>query len=99
MNNEEFLKSLESGKIRAAHSINGEWEVDIEVKQRILEVFRSSETVEISGGFLDKEPLTPRNFSLEDNIRLVPGGSSVRSGAFIGPNVVIMPPSDRKSVV
>lgn len=93
MDHHEFLKNLESGKIRAANLIDGEWQADIAIKQRILEIFSSSETVEMSDGFLDKEPLTPRSFTPQDNIRFVPGGSSVRSGAFIGSGVVIMPPS------
>lgn len=93
MENKEFLNTLERGELRVAEKINGEWCVNAYTKQRILEVFRSSKTVQMSDKFLDKEPLSPRNFNLEDNIRLVPGGSSVRSGAFIGSNVVIMPPS------
>lgn len=93
MDHHKFLKNLEFGNIRAANLIDGEWRADVEVKQRILEIFSSSATIEMPGGFLDKEPLTTRVFTPKDHIRFVPGGSSVRSGVFIGPGVVIMPPS------
>ena len=42
--------------------------------------------------YLDKDTYPARKFSLEDKIRLVPGGSSVRNGAYIAPSVVMMPP-------
>lgn len=93
MDNKAFLRALETGKIRAAELSNEEWKVNTDAKQNILKLFGSSRTVQMPGGFLDKEPLMPRNFTPEDNMRLVPGGSSVRAGAFIGANVVIMPPS------
>lgn len=93
MDNIEFLELLELGKIRVAELTSEGWKINIEVKKRILEIFSSSKLAEMSGGFLDKEPLTTRSFKVEDNIRFVPGGSSVRAGAFIAKNVVIMPPS------
>ncbi len=101
MNNEEFLDQLESGVLRAAISRDdGTWEVQSEVKQRILKIFKESPLVEFSNhaegqfrGFVDKLILEPRAFELGDQVRMVPGGSSVRRGAHVGKNVVIMPPS------
>lgn len=93
MNPRDFLDALEKGIIRVAEPDGNQWKVNVEVKQRILDLFRSTQVVRMDGGFLDKEPLTPRVFELENKVRLVPGGSSVRSGAYVGKNVVIMPPS------
>ncbi|WHQ46934.1 MAG: 2,3,4,5-tetrahydropyridine-2,6-dicarboxylate N-succinyltransferase [Candidatus Midichloria sp.] len=88
----EFLDSLESGKTRVAQKIGRDWQVNIEVKQKILEIFKNTKVVEMSG-FRDKEPLATRTFTEADNVRMAPGGTSVRAGAHIGKNVVIMPPS------
>jgi len=88
-----FLDELESGKVRAAApNSQGEWHANQEVKQKILEVFRSG-TLAQQGDFVDKHNLPKRIFSPQDKVRLVPGGSSVRRGAYIAPQVVIMPPS------
>ncbi|CAG7590030.1 MAG: 2,3,4,5-tetrahydropyridine-2,6-dicarboxylate N-succinyltransferase [Candidatus Midichloria sp.] len=88
----DFLASLESGQTRVAQKIGADWKANIEVKQKILEVFKNTKIVAMNG-FMDKEPLTARTFTEEDNVRIVPGGTSVRAGAHIGKNVVIMPPS------
>jgi 2,3,4,5-tetrahydropyridine-2-carboxylate N-succinyltransferase len=88
-----FLSDLEKGALRAAEPTGtGEWKVNTEVKQKILEVFRAGHLAKL-GEFVDKHNLPKREFIPEDKIRLVPGGSSVRRGAFIAQNVVIMPPS------
>jgi len=89
----QFLAELESGTLRVASKIGSQWQVNAEVKQQILEVFRNSAVVDMPGGFRDKQPLAPRVFAEDDKVRMVPGGSSVRRGAHIGNNVVIMPPS------
>ena len=88
-----FLADLEKGVLRAAEPTStGEWKVNTEVKQKILEVFRAGHLAQL-GEFVDKHNLPKREFIPEDKVRLVPGGSSVRRGAFIAQNVVIMPPS------
>jgi 2,3,4,5-tetrahydropyridine-2-carboxylate N-succinyltransferase len=89
----EFLKLLEKGELRAANNVSGTWTVDPGVKQRILEIFKKKEIYEIEGRFCDKPPLTTRVFGKEDGVRVVPGGSAIRSGAHIGKSVVMMPPS------
>lgn len=93
MNIEAFLRSLESGELRSAEKINDIWVSNAQVKQQILEVFKRSTIIPMPGGFLDKEPLLPREFSPSSHVRMVPGGTSVRPGTYIAKNVVIMPPS------
>lgn len=91
-----FLSQLETGALRvASRDERGGWHVDASVKEGILAVFRGAQNKEIPGwpGFVDKDLLTPRLFSEEEGIRLVPGGSSVRPGVYLGEKVSIMPPS------
>ncbi|MDD3288896.1 MAG: 2,3,4,5-tetrahydropyridine-2,6-dicarboxylate N-succinyltransferase, partial [Alphaproteobacteria bacterium] len=101
MDYRDFLRDLETGTLRAARkNEKGEWKVDATVKQRILDYFAAHELAEMGSaanpqyiGFVDKEGLNPRRFTPADRVRLIPGGASVRAGAFISPKVVIMPPS------
>jgi 2,3,4,5-tetrahydropyridine-2-carboxylate N-succinyltransferase len=101
MNFVEILDALEAGKIRAAIcGADGEWRANIEVKQAILESFRAGKNIELTditrglyAGFVDKDTLPPRRFSEADRVRLVPGGSSVRRGAYLAPGVIVMPPA------
>ncbi|MCH1429653.1 MAG: 2,3,4,5-tetrahydropyridine-2,6-dicarboxylate N-succinyltransferase [Chlamydiales bacterium] len=86
------LQDLEKGKRRAAFCKEGKWEVDISVKEAILSAFKESPTVRYRD-FFDKADLLPREFDQEDAIRMVPRGTSIRKGSYIGKNVVIMPPS------
>ncbi|MES2503261.1 MAG: 2,3,4,5-tetrahydropyridine-2,6-dicarboxylate N-succinyltransferase [Myxococcota bacterium] len=88
-----ILDQLESGKRRAAFkNSHGIWEADLEVKQAILTAFRESTIVQM-GQFVDKEAFPTRHLSPADQIRLVPGGSAIRRGAFVAKGVVIMPPA------
>lgn len=97
MNWQEALELLEKGMIRAAQKVDGKWVAQTEVKQAILEAFKAGELKEFASenypGFVDKHNIPPRSFKPEDKIRMVPGGSSVRRGAFIAQGVVIMPPA------
>lgn len=93
---EMILDQLERGEVRAATPVDSGWEVNVEVKQAILDAFREGENTQYSGiydGFVDKHNLPPRRFSPGDQVRLVPGGSSVRCGAYVAPGVIIMPPA------
>lgn len=95
-NLDKFLNGLESGEIRAAKKINGAWQVDERVKQGILLCFRKGINEKITLGpltFIDKHNLWPRSLDMASGIRLVPGGVSVRRGAFLGARVTLMPPS------
>ena len=92
----EFREQLTQGKIRAAETINGEWRVNIWVKQGILLGFRIGELTETGAAaglsFVDKDTFPARRFTIKDRVRLVPGGSSVREGAYVAPSVICMPP-------
>src|SRR5262249_4800827 len=92
----ELREQLTRGKIRAAEKIGNHWRVPILVKQGILLGFRLGELSSTSAGsgltFVDKDTLPARKFSVEDGVRIVAGGSSVREGAYVAPSVVCMPP-------
>src|SRR5215468_10818204 len=90
----EFRDALTQGKIRAAEKINGRWTVNAWVKQGILLGFKLGELREMDAGlsFVDKDTFPARRFSVGDRVRVVPGGSSVRTGAYVAPSVICMPP-------
>lgn len=90
------LGLLEQGKIRAADPDGDVWKANIEVKNAILEAFKAGENISYDGiysGFVDKNNLPPRQFTPEHKVRMVPGGTSVRTGAYVAPGVIIMPPA------
>lgn len=93
MSFDAFLRALESGELRAARKIDGLWHSEREVKANIIKLFRESDVVSMPHGFRDKAPLAPRVFTANDKVRVVPGGTSLRPGSYIAPDVVIMPPS------
>lgn len=95
---EEFKTALRSGAIRSAEKgEDGVWRANAWVKQGILLGFRMGKMVEMSKPtetlhFFDKDTYPLRPISLEDKIRIVPGGSTIRDGSFVAENVVLMPP-------
>lgn len=97
MNWQETLAQLEAGTVRAAEQDEqGNWHANIAAKEAILAAFKAGENTEFNGiyqGFVDKNNLPAREFSVSDGVRLVPGGSSVRCGAYVAPGVIIMPPA------
>jgi 2,3,4,5-tetrahydropyridine-2-carboxylate N-succinyltransferase len=89
-----LLNNLENGTVRAAtQDENGQWHANVQVKKGILEAFKNGSNIEFPGGFVDKDNLAPRGFSAQDNVRMVPGGSSVRRGAHVASGTIIMPPA------
>jgi 2,3,4,5-tetrahydropyridine-2,6-dicarboxylate N-succinyltransferase len=92
-----FLAELEKGTIRAAtRDADGLWQVAAWVKEGILAAFKFGVPAEFASGslsFVDKDTIPPRRFHAQDGVRIVPGGSSVRRGAYVGKGVVMMPPS------
>lgn len=88
---EEFVQELNLGNIRSAEKTNGKWQVNIWVKKGILIGFRMGKIIEM-GNYLDKDTFPIRHFQANDKIRLVPGGSAVRTGVYLGKNVTLMPP-------
>ncbi len=92
----ELRGLLETGAVRSAEPDAGSalgWRVNAWVKRGILLGFRLGSTVTMDGGaYVDKHTYPARVFSVEDGVRMVPGGSSVRSGAFLAKGVVCVPP-------
>ena len=91
----EFKAALNHGEIRAAaRDADGNWQTNDWVKRGILLGFRMGKIEDMSAGlqFLDKNTYPTRKFSFEDRVRIVPGGSSIRDGAYVAPGVVCMPP-------
>ena len=92
-----LMDALTRGKVRSARRVGDEWQAVEWVKTGILLAFRIGRVREFSAApapYFDKDTLPLRDTrGVEDNIRLVPGGTSVRSGAFLGKNVIIMPPA------
>jgi len=98
-----LLDALEAGSVRAAEKdpATGEWRAVPWVKRGILLGFRvggmidmsiRSSNEDIALCFFDKDTYPPRSMSLADGIRIVPGGSSIRRGAYVASGVVCMPP-------
>ena len=93
---EEFLHALNAGAIRAATcDESGTWTVHQWVKQGILLLFKVGvlKDMSVSGmPFFDKHTIPLKAISIHDNVRLVPGGSAIRTGSYIAPGVICMPP-------
>jgi len=94
---EDFIQALNEGRIRACEPTEQGWKVNQWIKMGILIGFRMGELAEIPWSerksFFDKDTLPEKVFTLKDRVRLVPGGSSARSGCFVAPGVAVMPPS------
>jgi len=97
---DEIKRCLNLGTIRAAEpdatQLSG-WRANPWVKKGILLGFRMGATVDMSpenrsGIFFDKSTYQQKTFTLDDAIRIVPGGSSVRDGSHLARGVVCMPP-------
>src|SRR5204862_3702211 len=96
----KLREALSSGRVRAAEpdaSAPGGWRVNAWVKQGILLGFRFGEIVDVSMDhgrvpFYDKDTLPLKKPGLAAGVRIVPGGSAVRDGAYLAPGVICMPP-------
>lgn len=91
-----MMDSLERGEVRVADKVDGVWRVNTEVKEVILAGFKLGKMVSMGEGqfpFFDKDSFPLRRFSLSDGVRIVPGGSSIRRGAYVAPGAIVMPPS------
>jgi 2,3,4,5-tetrahydropyridine-2-carboxylate N-succinyltransferase len=99
---EQLLVALERGEVRAARrDADGQWHAVPWVKRGILLGFRVGQMVEMSVpltgahadfAFFDKSTFPPRSFRMDHGVRIVPGGSAVRRGAYLAPGVICMPP-------
>ena len=96
----ELRAQLGAGTIRAADpdpSTPSGWRVNTWVKQGILLGFRFGDTVDMSADhgrwpFYDKDTMPLKKPGLDAGIRIVPGGSTIRDGAYVERSVVCMPP-------
>jgi len=96
---DELLGDLRSGRLRAATpdpSASNGWRVDASVKEAILDRFRDQRertwSSEEALAFVDRAALPPMTHH-PDGVRVVPGGTSIRDGTYLGTGVVVMPPS------
>ena len=96
----QFRAELSAGRVRAAEpdpaSPTG-WRVNVWVKQGILLGFRFGDVVDMGIGkgrlpFFDQDTLPLKPLDIANRVRLVPGGSSVRDGAYLGKGIICMPP-------
>src|SRR6185436_13301949 len=96
----DLRAAMSAGQVRAAEpdaSSPVGWRVNPWVKQGILLGFRFGDTVDASMDhgrwpFFDKDTLPMRKFTVGSGVRIVPGGSSVRDGAYVAPGVICVPP-------
>jgi 2,3,4,5-tetrahydropyridine-2-carboxylate N-succinyltransferase len=91
-----LMEGLNDGKIRSAEKQDGEWRPNPWVKKGILLGFRIGRITDMSstGGFpfFDKHTFPLKTVRSDEGLRIVPGGSSIRNGVFIGKGVTCMPP-------
>lgn len=92
----EFRRRLNSGEVRAAEKIDGRWKANAWVKRGILLGFKLGRIENFSINnqirFYDKDTYPLKRVVADDGIRIVPGGSSIRDGCYIGRGVTCMPP-------
>ncbi len=92
-----FKKMLNAGEIRAAEKTDDSWKVNEWVKKGILIGFRLGKLTDMSIDgrfrFFDKDTYPLKGLGVKDNVRIVPGGTSVRDGCYVSPQTVIMPPA------
>jgi 2,3,4,5-tetrahydropyridine-2,6-dicarboxylate N-succinyltransferase len=96
----QLRAALSQGHVRAAEAdanAAGGWRVNAWVKQGILLGFRYGQTANVSADhgrwpFFDKDTLPLKPLDLDAGVRIVPGGSTVRDGAYLGQRVICMPP-------
>ncbi len=92
----EVMDALERGEIRVAEKVDGAWKVNKWVKEVILAGFKLGAIKDMSQGqfpYFDKDTFPVRGFTQADGVRIVPGGSSIRRGAYLAPGSIVMPPA------
>ncbi len=93
---DEFKAQLNNGEARAAGRVDGNWRVNFWVKQGILLGFKLGRLENFSSNhlfrFYDKHTYPLKRITIDDGVRIVPGGSSIRDGCFIARGVTCMPP-------
>ncbi len=95
---ERLKAGLNAGTMRAAErQDDGAWRVNAWVKAGVLLGFRIGSVVPAARGgpfpYYDKDTWPLKQFSLADRVRIVPGGTSIRDGAYLAPGTVVLPPA------
>ena len=93
-------EELAAGRVRAAEpdaAAPAGWRVNVWVKQGILLGFRVGDLADMTVDhgkwpFFDKDTMPMKKLTPANNVRVVPGGSSIREGAYLAPGVICMPP-------
>lgn len=92
----ELIGLLNRGEARSAmRAADGAWQANAWVKAGILLGFRLGRLQALpsgQGSFYDKDTYPLKPLAIDNNVRVVPGGSAVRTGAYLAPGVVCMPP-------
>ncbi len=92
----EMAMLLNKGTVRSADKSGNSWKANTWVKKGILLGFRLGKlknmSIDNNYRFFDKNTLPLKHLKVSDNIRLVPGGSTIRNGCYIGKGVICMPP-------
>jgi len=92
----EFRAGLSRGEFRAAEKTAGGWKTNVWVKRGILLAFKigviEDRSVQSEFRFFDKDTLPPKPLNETSGVRVVPGGSTIRDGAYVARNVICMPP-------
>jgi 2,3,4,5-tetrahydropyridine-2-carboxylate N-succinyltransferase len=92
----QFKQKLNAGEVRAAEKVDGQWRVNHWVKRGILLGFRLGRVENFSINnqfrFYDKGTYQLKRITAGDGVRIVPGGSSIRDGCYVGRGVTCMPP-------
>ena len=95
---QEVREGLTEGRYRAAEKTETGWRTNVWVKRGILLAFKTGEVYPMGSGlfgelaFFDQDTLPLKRLHVKDGVRVVPGGSSIRSGAYVAHGVVCMPP-------
>lgn len=92
---QKFIQGLDTGKIRSAEFSDNQWKVNQWIKKGIILGFRTGTLTDMSSGkfpYFDKSTYPLKKVNIKDDIRIVPGGTSIRAGCYISPGVVMMPP-------
>lgn len=92
MTTEQIIAQVDKGELKVANKVDGQWQVNTEVKEAISAYFGLCQVERTQVGefvFRDKMPLK-QEFA---NVRIAPGGNSIRYGSYLADNVIMMPPS------
>ena len=96
----QLRAELSAGRVRAAEPDSASptgWRVNVWVKQGILLGIRFGDLVDVGIGkgrlpFFEKDTMPLKSLDVADDVRLVPGGSSIRDGAYLGKGIICLPP-------